>query len=254
MKATQTYTKEQPADLHCAVRNRYYFGKLLDVVHFDIEQEYFNYKRWLINRRVLGYGVVCGLNVVLQGDTAVAVTSGFAIDRWGREIIVPGQTNDFNLPTLMAPKPEQPPAECHDEDLWYHLVICYYECGGSPEPALGDECGTEICVPSLTQERYKLDWRKGKAPEPPHDECLTDLIMGDRINRRGIAMHISQRCPRPPCDPCIELANVKLARNPDVGGPDVDISVRPIVYTNDLLYELFASMSSGRNNNGRTGK
>lgn len=257
MQVMETHDRARPIELHTAVRNRYYFGKLLDVVHFDIEQDYFNYKRWLINRLVLGYGVVCGLDVQLRnGGKAVAVTSGLAIDRWGREIIVPSASRDFDLPELPPPKPTQQQAPCEGEDLWYHLLICYYECEGSPEPALGDECGVESCVPSSTQERYKLEWCKGRAPEPPHDDCLSELISGDRVNRRALALHISQCCQQPACDPCLALANVRMPRQDDQGGPDVDITIRPIVYTNDLLYELITAMGSGssRQNQPRAGK
>jgi hypothetical protein len=254
MQAMQTYTSAQTADLRSPDRNKYFFGKMLDVVHFDIEQDYFNYKRSLINRLVIGYGVVCGLNVILRNG-GVVVTPGFAIDRWGREIIVPGETKPFDLPTPPPPKEQQPESgDCAENDHWYHLLLCYHECGSSPEPVLGGECGVETCVPSLVQERFKLDWRKGRAPEPPHEDCLSELITGDRINRRAIAQHVTQCCSRTPCDPCIELANLRLPRQPEGGNTDIDISVRPIVYTNDLLFEMLSALISGRQNYGRAGK
>ena len=42
-------------------RNNYYYGKLMTVRDFLDEQRYFNEKRWLINRMISGWGVVCGL-------------------------------------------------------------------------------------------------------------------------------------------------------------------------------------------------
>jgi hypothetical protein len=217
------------------MRNRYYFGKLLDVVHFDIEQDYFNYKRALINRMVLGYGVVCGLDVQLSPDgTAVRVSNGFAIDQWGREIIVPGTTRDLDLPT--SPPVRQNPC---DDGACYQLVICYYECSGSPEPSFGDECGSETCVPSMVQERYKLEWRSGKATEPTGD-CMSELLSSDRISRKALAMQITRGCAGPACEPCLTLANLCI---PIQGSPDIDITVRPIVYTNDLLYSLIAGLN-----------
>src|SRR5476649_2519593 len=59
---------EACADITTFVRNRYFYGKLLDVSHFESEQAYFNEKRWLLNRLVTGYGVICGLNVGLTDD------------------------------------------------------------------------------------------------------------------------------------------------------------------------------------------
>ena len=257
MQVMETTSHAQPIGLHTAVRNRYYFGKLLDVVHFDIEQDYFNYKRWLINRLILGYGVVCGFDVELGKDeTTVSMTSGFGIDRWGREIIAPAGYQDFKLPDRPAAGQQQSQQQqkdyCEDDDVWYHLLICYYECDGSPEPALGDECGVETCVPSLAQERFKLEWRKGRAPEPPHDDCPSDLITGDRVNRRALAIHISQCCQKPPCDPCLPLANVRIPPEGQ-GSIDIDITIRPIVYTNDLLYQLITAMGP-RPNHARAGK
>ena len=38
------------SDLRAPVRNNYFYGKLLDVFHLEMEQEYFNAKRHLLNR------------------------------------------------------------------------------------------------------------------------------------------------------------------------------------------------------------
>src|SRR5262249_29410846 len=86
-------------DIEAFVRNRYYYGKLLDVSHFESEQSYFNHKRWLINRLVGGYGVVCGLRVRLTEDCKeIWVEPGVAIDRCGREIVVPAPSKKLTLP------------------------------------------------------------------------------------------------------------------------------------------------------------
>lgn len=103
-------------------RNNYFYGKLLTVSDFQLEQNYFNEKRHLINRNVLGTGVVCGLvvqNVTKVGEKCdcgdgkthvnekwqVTITAGTAIDCRGREIIVPNKgpydVNDFD-PQLFA--------------------------------------------------------------------------------------------------------------------------------------------------------
>src|SRR3712207_9526036 len=73
-------------------RNRYFYGKLMTVRDFLREQEYFNSKRWLINRLLFGSGVVCGLEVsAVPGEgkkTVVEVERGVAFDPYGREITV----------------------------------------------------------------------------------------------------------------------------------------------------------------------
>src|SRR5215831_18603167 len=76
-------------------RNNYFYGLLMDVARFKKEEHYFNQKRWLLNRLVLGTGVVCGLDVTTDPDSQkkgmVFINPGVAIDGLGREIVVPTQ-------------------------------------------------------------------------------------------------------------------------------------------------------------------
>ena len=69
-------------------RNRYFYGKLLTVSDFEVEQKYVNDKRRMLNRFLYGSGVVCGLNVIRVDDTTVSVEMGLALDFSGREIVV----------------------------------------------------------------------------------------------------------------------------------------------------------------------
>jgi len=69
-------------------RNSYFYGKRMDVQHFQMEQDYGKHKQWLLNRLTHGKGVLCGLRVSLDG-TRICVDPGVAIDGLGREIIVP---------------------------------------------------------------------------------------------------------------------------------------------------------------------
>ncbi len=69
-------------------RNRYFYGKLLTVRDFEIEQRYFNDKRRMINRLAVGTGILSGLDVVAVNDRTVSIDPGIAIDSYGREIIV----------------------------------------------------------------------------------------------------------------------------------------------------------------------
>ena len=72
-------------------RNRFFYGKLMDVAEFEKEQAYFRRQQALTNRLATGWGVLAGLNL-----TAVAGKSGFvnlepgaALDGAGRLIVVP---------------------------------------------------------------------------------------------------------------------------------------------------------------------
>ncbi|NLL17606.1 MAG: hypothetical protein GX262_01115, partial [Clostridia bacterium] len=69
-------------------RNKYFFGKLLTVEDLNLEQKYVNDKRRMINRFILGTGVVAGMYVVPIDERTISVERGFALDSLGREIVI----------------------------------------------------------------------------------------------------------------------------------------------------------------------
>ncbi|MBE7005308.1 MAG: hypothetical protein E7425_13720 [Ruminococcaceae bacterium] len=69
-------------------RNRYFYGKLLTVRDFDIEQKYIRNSAQLMHRLVFGAGVVCGLGVSASDDSTLLIESGMAIDYLGRMVTV----------------------------------------------------------------------------------------------------------------------------------------------------------------------
>ena len=77
------------------VRNHYFTGKLLVERDFEAEQSYHQDKHTRHARLLHGYGTVCGLRVLPLDPPEphhVRVTSGVALDPWGREIVVPEET------------------------------------------------------------------------------------------------------------------------------------------------------------------
>ena len=257
----------QCVELQPPERNRMFYGKLLDVYHLELEQNYFNGKRWLLNRLVTGYGVICGLDVRPGRDGGIIVQPGVAIDKWGREIIVCGPSKPIPLPAAPPPKsgPEQSYPEqsgkkqqsaCDDERAWVHVVLCYHECLANPVPTLGDDCsGEQRCAPGTIRERYEIAIREGKAPEM-HLRCsIPDLVTGDKLDYGLLARHVSQPCRSCAEDPCITLANVCLpVEGAQPSDEDIDITVRPIVYTNDLLFEIIVGLLRDEENPPRGGK
>lgn len=69
-------------------RNHYYYGKLLSVEDFNLEQNYNNNKQRLNHMFLSGAGIVCGLNVVSIGDQTISVETGCALDAFGREMVM----------------------------------------------------------------------------------------------------------------------------------------------------------------------
>lgn len=248
-----SYTPATGEDIQTFVRNRYFYGKLMDVFHFDLEQHYFNEKRWLLNRLVTGHGVICGLNVILKEDGRnLYVCCGVALDKAGREIVVPKDSASVAIPDAPPPPPRPPTTdeeknEC-DEQGYAHLCICYHECAGDPEPVHTGDCDIpDPCPPGSIKERYKLCLLPRRAPKIHAVSKIEDLISGGRLNYEALANHITGNCPELPAHTCIPLANVKLPAAGQKADEDaIDITVRPIVFTNPLLYELLLALTQNR--------
>lgn len=76
-------------DIRELEKNKYYYGKLLTVTDFEIEQQYYAKKTKLTNRIMFGVGIISGLQVTRINDTQFAVESGVAIDYDGNMILIP---------------------------------------------------------------------------------------------------------------------------------------------------------------------
>jgi hypothetical protein len=253
------------ADLVAPVRNRYFYGKLLDVHQLEMEQEYFNAKRHLVNRLVIGPGVVCGLKVEVTPDQrAVIVRPGLAIDRCGREIVVPARSQPVPLPDppeYDAQKTAQgfqgrPGDGRHygrQEHRRYHYcsqpyvhaVLCYHECESDPVPALHGDCGTmERCASGSIREQYRIELKRGFVPERTRN-FPSNIIDEGKIDYDTLVDYVMSGCRRFPDDCCVPLANIELRRGENGWVPDPDNSIRPIVYTNRLLFYLIEALGLG---------
>lgn len=136
-------------------RNRYFYGKLMTVRDFLREQEYFNSKRWLINRLLFGSGILCGLEVAapVGGDagTIVEIQPGVAFDPLGREITVSNRER-VDLTKLITP--DLPPGGTAETNL----LVClnYHECPKEPVPSLSGSPCDEICESNRVGETFTV--------------------------------------------------------------------------------------------------
>jgi hypothetical protein len=239
-------------------RNRYFFGKMLDEFHFRLETDYHNGKRWLINRAVLGYGVVCGLDVI-PGDEAhsIRITPGFAVDKWGREIIVPETTHEIRIPQDVIARAreghernqtdsygqrQEGSYEEYERKVCVQVMICYHECETDPSPVLSGDChSTEACVPGTIREGYRVTFTH-RCEHPDNDQCQISHIASEgRIDYEALVKWVTRDrdCLSVPKEPCIRLAHVHLTEGGHECDPDrINIAVRPIVYANDLLFDI----------------
>jgi hypothetical protein len=236
------------------VHNRYHDGMLLDVFHLELEQNYLNGKRWLLNRLISGYGVLCGLDVVpAHHGRAVIVTPGVALDRGGHEVIVAHHSKPVALP--VRPQTEATATEWKKEDF-VHLCLSFAPCEADQTPTSVDDCGQPTaCTPSAIQERYKLHLRDGKAPEIICECSTPEIMLNGRLNYATLVERITRHRPAVPHDLCIPLANICLPPgDTPPQGSSIDIHVRPIVYTNDLLFDIILSLTGDASARPRGGK
>ncbi len=71
-------------------RNKYFYGKLLSVDDFDLEQKYYNDKRRMINRFICGTGVIAGMHVVLVDERTISIeTAAPLIPLAGKSSLTP---------------------------------------------------------------------------------------------------------------------------------------------------------------------
>ncbi|MDR0936799.1 MAG: hypothetical protein LBM98_08975 [Oscillospiraceae bacterium] len=141
-------------------RNRYFFGKLLTVRDFKLEQNYNELKRRLLNRLALGSGVICGLGVTVSDDATLVIESGMAIDYLGREILVP-EALVRKLEMIDGFETLQ------NRDSAY-LCLSYDEYGTEPVNAAGSSSDSR--EDNRIRESYKL--RLGAEP-PDYEKILT---------------------------------------------------------------------------------
>ncbi len=232
-----------PAGCECSVcsaapyeRNRYWDGKCMTVRDFTAEQRYFNGKRWLLNRLLHGWGVVCGLDLSAEGR-CVRVSEGLALDCCGREILVCGE----------AAIRVEPPLE--DRDGWV-LCLEYLECPIEPVKGPAGCCeGGAFEEHNRVREHYRLSLRD---PITLHAlRCRKPLCPQGDLRRHGcdawggieesLCRSLAEGCPE--CrDPCVPLGLIHVIAKQDGKGFDVKVDPcahRCLVYSNPVLAELF---------------
>jgi hypothetical protein len=148
-------------------RNHFFYGKRMDVQHFEMEQSYGKLKQWLMNRLSLGKGVLCGLKVTVDGSR-VCIDPGVAIDGLGREIIVPVRTCVDPLKmddSCCGGHGERPAHRERPREGLFTLWVCYHECFADHEPVLVSDCHTRSqCSPGTIVESFCYKVTPGIAP------------------------------------------------------------------------------------------
>lgn len=157
-------------DNNCSLRgferNRYFFGKPMMVRDFDAEQQYFNGKRYLLNRLVHGAGIVCGLGMTANESGGFTLKAGAAIDCCGREIVVGSDYNQTDLTELEGYR-----SELVNQNQTIYLCLVYDECIREPvhTQATASSCA-DACDYNRIREGFKVVI-KTTAPAAATDFC-----------------------------------------------------------------------------------
>ena len=243
--------KESYGGLVAPMRNRFFHGKKLDVYHFELETAYGIEMRRLINRYVVGRGVVCGLDVTACDDPcSIQISPGFAIDGRGREIIVPSPSGPIPIPypivaMVCDSTDDKEQSESKDdyressEPGWLTVSICYHECAVGPVSTNGHGCGPwSGGEAGSIRENYRIEFTPGQID--PVDHACSDLMSSHGVvSPAEIAKLVTRGCCDFGCDPCIPLAVLKLTCGDvacEIDGDSIDITVRPVVITNPVIF------------------
>jgi len=243
--ADHTHTNGNGPALAAPVRNRYFYGKLLDAPHLQMEQSYFLERRRLLNRLALGFGVLCGLDARPAGDGGVIVEPGVAIDGRGREIVVaaPYVLAD---PFALTDECGTPTGETSERGP---VVLClgYHECEVDPVPVLVADCEVqERCVPGAVRERFRLLIRRPDDDDirPPggltKEQCGAIFGASEPATRELLCQVLSGPCtPARGC--CVPIARVTRENDTVV----VDRCVaRTTIYSNAALLDLILCLAA----------
>lgn len=223
-------------------RVNYHFGQMMMVDDFRDQQEYYNDKRWMLNRFGFGWGTMHGLGVTVE-DSCVVIHPGFALTKDGHEILV-CEAHKIDLCKWLADH-EIELERC--KDLCLYVLLKYRERETQPFQLPVDECDCHDsnCAYRRTREEFCFELTRDapkRCPEPiPKDEygCEIDCChLLEKPNSRSI-----HRVPkRVPCFP-IPLAKVCYVRDCTKPGHEYhwradNTSVRQSVYSTNQLLEL----------------
>lgn len=220
-------------------RNNFFYGKLMDVPQFEKDYAYNLQKRLLLNRLVVGSGVIFGLDVVADTSNTgkVIIQPGVAIDALGQEIIVP---QEISIDPYQLTDDAGTQLNPTDTAL---VALAYGETKTDMVPKLVADCsGNGKCDWNTVREGFRVVVRKADANPPPPPSCTLGggfpLPASDALQRL-LSQRIAKTAADVPQDVAVPLARVDLGNlqniDPSVG--------RPLVYGNRLLYELILCLS-----------
>jgi len=220
--------------LNAFERNNYFYGKLMAVRDFELEQAYFVEKRKLLNRYLHGWGAMCGLGIVPHECPGMVVLKpGIALDCYGNEIVV---TSDIEI--NLASKDEKIP----EEGKTVYVCIKYLECNVEPVPVLVSECSCDDTASKSSIKRETFEYEI-LLSEPEKPDLMKVLDLSCKEIMEQLIKESLDPCETCGDDGCVVLAEVKFTADSPVPDSDIDnISYRRIVLSNEKLLSMIIDL------------
>jgi len=210
-------------------KNRFFEGKLMTARDMETEQTYHAGRFHLLNRLETGSGILRGLSIdsveERDGELAVTVEPGVAVDRWGRPIVVEHTTT-----TTLAPP--------NGDEIYLFLSFAESSLESVPVPDVRGASEREH-ESNRTVEGFELTYRETPPEREPVPEADT---RGDgasdpvrRARSVGDEYHRRNRSSRDdPEDPAILVGAFERDRDDD--WVESDASSPQLAYDNEMLY------------------
>jgi hypothetical protein len=160
-------------------RPRFFTGMLLTEGDLNGEQSYLVAKARLRNRLLLGWGIVCGLEVEASGPGSVTVRSGYALDPCGNDVVL-SQDEAFDAVGAIQA------GEHADVERWC-LTLDYVESETQPVTALRTPppaAPAPAAAPAARRaavDRFKEAPKVAPAPAAPVAAEPTRIVEGHRL-------------------------------------------------------------------------
>ena len=176
-------------------RNRYYRDKKLRIADYVLEQEYHIARRRLVNRAMLGWGVVWGFRI---DPDALTVGKGMALDAQGRELLACDEVKlgcgenllwlgpsrcGCGFAVVDPPKqPDAPDAQCppqSSECASLYLLSAHYAEKRVEHVRLDDGCGDARCEANEVCETVVYSLRPIRCCEAGLPGCRCPRCAGE---------------------------------------------------------------------------
>ena len=224
------------------VRSRYFPRQVVTAADLTADQQYFQRRLRRHNRMLHGFGVVCGLEVVVSldgndGRITTALSPGYALSPNGDEIWVPEDV------TLEIDCIENVQGDClaleapGAETQQVFLVLRYAERTTQPVPAFPDRCASvTICEATRYQEGFTLACVDTLPPGYGDDITCEELLQFFRER-------MNPACDRLPAGDDVLLACLTVQRQDGrVTNIEVDPSCRRLLHSIQTLQEVIACL------------